>query len=228
MRGACGWPSRPSRRDGKSPSMRGGTEGLPPVEQREGYRLVRTPRDWRYHRSWARASRSGGAIGRRWLGSGHRRRRSRSATPPRGSRLPRLGHSNGGIGGSAIREFPCNRWAGRSRSRMWPNRLTSGMACGQARCRLWLRMRRRHGGPTIYDSRDIFMRSGKLARLGRPGRDLLGIGGAAMGTRAPGDDDERVLRGPDRRATPGSPGPAIVMNTRPRGGRRLPRTGPHP
>ena len=35
------------------------------------------------------------------------------------------------------------------------------------------RMRRRHGGRTIYDSRDVFMHSRQYARLGRPGRNLL-------------------------------------------------------
>jgi glycosyltransferase involved in cell wall biosynthesis len=35
------------------------------------------------------------------------------------------------------------------------------------------RLRRRHGGRTIYDSRDVFMRSRLFARLGRPGRWLL-------------------------------------------------------
>ena len=35
------------------------------------------------------------------------------------------------------------------------------------------RMRGRHGGRTVYDSRDVFMHSRKFARLGRPGRYLL-------------------------------------------------------
>ena len=35
------------------------------------------------------------------------------------------------------------------------------------------RMRRRHGGRTIYDSRDVFMQSRQYARLGRPGRNVL-------------------------------------------------------
>jgi len=34
-------------------------------------------------------------------------------------------------------------------------------------------IRSRHGGRTIYDSRDVFMRSREFARLGRPGRTIL-------------------------------------------------------
>ena len=36
-----------------------------------------------------------------------------------------------------------------------------------------LSMRRRYGGRTIYDSRDVFMRSREYARLGQPGRSIL-------------------------------------------------------
>ena len=76
------------------------------------------------------------------------------------------------------------------------------------------RMRRRHGGRTIYDSRDIFMHSRKFARLGRPGRNLLEWA------------ERRWARGADRVLTVNDayaelleeqlrvPRPAVVMNCR--------------
>lgn len=75
------------------------------------------------------------------------------------------------------------------------------------------RMRRRFGGRTIYDSRDIFMQSRKFARLGRPGRILLELAERRWARRA-----DRVLTVNDSyaellEARLRVPRPAVVMNT---------------
>src|SRR3954451_2363372 len=75
------------------------------------------------------------------------------------------------------------------------------------------RMRHHHGGRTVYDSRDIFMRSRKFARLGRPGRLLLEWAERRWARRA-----DRVLTVNDWYADllEGDLGilrPAVVMNT---------------
>jgi glycosyltransferase involved in cell wall biosynthesis len=145
--------------------------GLAPVEERDGFRLVRAPKDWRY------------------LVPGLRRivrRRYRAAM----ARKP----SSSALGGAAqntsrsrfrfrplerwhwwqrIREFPLQPmgWAIALEEVVEPADVWHGMWAGSLPA--LARLRRRHGGRTVYDSRDIFMHSRKFARLGRPGRNLL-------------------------------------------------------
>ena len=138
------------------------------VEERDGYRLVRVPHDWRF------------------LVPGLRRvmrRRYRVAmgrTPP---------PSTAGLasGSKRLRFRPLERWHWWQRIREFPLQpigwsigldevaepadIWHGMWAGSLPA--LARMRRKHGGRTVYDSRDVFMRSRKFARLGRPGRYLL-------------------------------------------------------
>ena len=70
------------------------------------------------------------------------------------------------------------------------------------------RLRRRHGGRTIYDSRDVYMQSRELRPARPPGRYLLESARAALGARGrPGADRQRRLRRPAR---PAAPGPATA------------------
>lgn len=145
--------------------------GLAAVEERDGYRVVRAPRDWRYVVPGLRR------IARR-------RYRAAMARPPSSWPAP----STGGEGaGRRWRFRPLDRWHWWLRVREFPLRpmgwavalddvvepadIWHGMWAGSLPA--LARMRRRHGGRTIYDSRDIFMRSRLFARLGRPGRSVL-------------------------------------------------------
>ncbi|MEO8436828.1 MAG: glycosyltransferase [Chloroflexota bacterium] len=145
--------------------------GLAPVEERDGYRVVRAPRDWRYivpglrgiarrryraamarlPSSWPPSSASGADAGRRW-------------------RFRPLDRWHWWL---RVREFPLRPmgWAVALDDVVEPADIWHGMWAGSLPA--LARMRRRHGGRTIYDSRDIFMKSRSFARLGRPGRSVL-------------------------------------------------------
>ena len=136
----------------------------------DGYRLVRAPHDWRYLVPGLR---------------GVTRRRYRAAMAPDAASVDARGPA---AGVEALVDFrPLERWHWWQRIREFPLQpmgwaialddvaepadIWHGMWAGSLPA--LARMRRRHGGRTIYDSRDIFMRSRKFARLGRPGRYLL-------------------------------------------------------
>ena len=145
--------------------------GLAPVEQRDGYRLVRAPREWRYLVPGLRR-----IARRRYAASMARKPASavgavtRTDTTPRRIRFRPLERWHWW---QRIREFPLQPmgWAIALDDFVEPADIWHGMWAGSLPA--LDRMRRRHGGRTIYDSRDIFMWSRKFARLGRPGRTLL-------------------------------------------------------
>lgn len=153
--------------------------GLPPVEQRDGYRLVRASWEWKLAvpglRGRARrrvaasmaAERAPGQAGAerqgtvRPSGLAGRLRRSRPL-----ERLPWW---------VRLREFLLRPrgWAVALEAVVEPADIWHGMWVGSLPA--LLAMRRRHGGRTIYDSRDVFMRSREYARLGQPLRSLFAL-----------------------------------------------------
>ncbi len=165
--------------------------GFAPVEERDGYRLVRASWDWRFAvpglRRLARrrvaaamagsapADRSGGAPER--VGDGD----AAGGVVRRASRMPgRLARRAAGVGPlerwhwwRRVREFPLRPmgWANALEDVVEPADVWHGMWAGSLPALAG--MRRRHGGRTIYDSRDVFMRSREFARLGWPGRAIL-------------------------------------------------------
>ena len=144
--------------------------GLAPVEQRDGFRLVRAPRDWRYLVPGLR-----GIARRRYRAAMARKPSSAAAagtTKQTRSRL-RLRPLERWHWWQRVREFPLQPmgWAIALDEVVEPADVWHGMWAGSLPA--LARVRRRHGGRTIYDSRDIFMQSRKFARLGRPGRSLL-------------------------------------------------------
>jgi glycosyltransferase involved in cell wall biosynthesis len=152
--------------------------GLAPVEERDGYRIIRAPRDWRYIIPGLRR------IARR-------RYRAAMARDPSSWKAAAVAAAaadeDATSAGRSFRFRPLERWHWWPRIREFPLRpmgwaialddvvepaeIWHGMWAGSLPA--LARMRRRHGGRTIYDSRDVFMRSRQYARLGRPGRDLL-------------------------------------------------------
>jgi len=149
--------------------------GLEPVEERDGYRLIRVPREWRYLVPVLRR---------------RARRRYRAAiarTPSSRSGAARPDATGGGTRVRRIRFRPLERWHWWQRIREFPLQpmgwaiaLDDVVEPADVWHGMWAgslpaldRMRHHHGGRTVYDSRDIFMRSRKFARLGRPGRLLL-------------------------------------------------------
>lgn len=161
--------------------------GLPEVEIRDGVRLVRVPFDWRL---------AVPVLGRLIRGRlGHRLADAapvyvESVAPqapadassiadrvpgpirPAGRFAFRIGR---GIRRRwrVIRTFPLRPlgWASALESVAEPADIWHGMWAGSLPA--LVRMRRRHGGHAIYDSRDIYMRSREFERLGWPTRPLL-------------------------------------------------------
>lgn len=187
--------------------------GLAPVEERDGYRLVRAPWDWRYkvpglrliarrryRAAMARKPSASRAVAGREADTS--RRRSIFQALERWHWWPR------------IREFPLRPmgWAVALDDVVEPADVWHGMWAGSLPA--LARMRRSHGGRTIYDSRDVFMHSRQYARLGRPGRNLLEWA------------ERRWARGADRLLTVNDayagllakhlrvPRPTVVMNCR--------------
>ena len=163
---------------GRSPSTRGGIAGSPPSSSGTGIGSSGHRTSGAISCRVCAASRAGD-IGPRWPG----RRRRCAGGGPRASPaiagatdpaiLPLPAARTLALVAARSASSPCSRWAGRSPSTMSPNRPTSGTGCGRAPCRRSIGCAGRHGGRTIYDSRDVFMHSRKFARLGRPGRYLL-------------------------------------------------------
>lgn len=143
--------------------------GLAPVEERDGYRLVRAPWDWRFAvlglRGLARR-RATAAMAR----TTHAAQGDQAGKPRRARRLRPLERWHWW---PRIREFPLRPmgWASALDSVVEPADIWHGMWAGSLPALAC--MRRRHGGRTIYDSRDVFMRSREFARLGGPGRAIL-------------------------------------------------------
>jgi glycosyltransferase involved in cell wall biosynthesis len=150
--------------------------GLAAVEERDGYRLIRAPRDWRYLvpglRRIARR-RYKAAMARKpssWAASSAKADANADGPSKRSVRFRPLDRWHWWL---RIREFPLRPmgWAIALDDVVEPADIWHGMWAGSLPA--LDRMRRRHGGRSIYDSRDVFMRSRLFARLGRPGRDLL-------------------------------------------------------
>ncbi len=146
--------------------------GLAPVEERDGYRLVRAPRDWRYIVPGLRR-----LARRRYRAAMARKPSSWNAATTAGSeaslRSTLFSPLERWHWWPRIREFPLRPmgWAVALDDVVEPADVWHGMWAGSLPA--LARMRRRHGGRTIYDSRDVFMQSRQYARLGRPGRNLL-------------------------------------------------------
>jgi glycosyltransferase involved in cell wall biosynthesis len=192
--------------------------GLAPVEERDGYRIVRAPSSWRYIIPVLRR------IARR-------RYRAAMARDPSSWKVAAVDAGADEESGSAkpsLRFRPLGRWHWWARIREFPLRpmgwalalddvvepadVWHGMWAGSLPA--LTRMRRRLGGRTIYDSRDVFMRSRQFARLGRPGRDILEWVERRWARRA-----DRVLTVNDSYAgllaeQLGVPRPTVVMNCR--------------
>ena len=167
--------------------------GLAPVEQRDGYRLVRAPREWRYfvpglrrlarrryRAAMARAHAPAPAI-RAHASAWHRQRYEHDRRD--GSEFRPLERWHWW---QRIREFPLQPmgWAIALDDVVEPADIWHGMWAGSLPA--LDRMRRRHGGRTIYDSRDIFMRSQEVRPSRSPGPDAAGMGRAALGTPTTG------------------------------------------
>lgn len=171
--------------------------GLPSSEDRDGYRMVRVPNDWRLavpglrgraNERWsARLAREvAGAEGGsttalppmpRETGPGSliargadRIRRVPRRILRRIDRLKPLDHWHWWL---RVREFPLRPigWGAGLEVVAEPADIWHGMWAGSLPA--LVRLRDRHGGRAIYDSRDVFMRSRTFARLGWPGRAVL-------------------------------------------------------
>jgi glycosyltransferase involved in cell wall biosynthesis len=140
--------------------------GLAPVEERDGYRIVRASWDWRFAVPGLR-----GLARRRTSSVMARNATAQTATVAR--RPARLRPFERWHWWPRIREFPLRPmgWAVALGDVAEPADVWHGMWAGSLPA--LAAMRRRHGGRTIYDSRDVFMRSREFARLGRPGRAIL-------------------------------------------------------
>lgn len=160
-------------------------EGLPVTEERDGYRIVRAPFDWRLavpglrgparrRLAAAMAASPTSSVGDTEAGDGPpdveavglarvslvRRIRRRLLRPAR--RWWRL-----------VRFFPLypRGWAAALDEVAQPADIWHGMWAGSLPA--LDRLRRRLGGRTIYDSRDVYMQSRDFATAGWPGRSIL-------------------------------------------------------
>jgi len=165
--------------------------GLPAVEESDVYRLVRAPFDWRLavpllgrlaRRQWAAQMAVEVAPGR----AGRPRR-----SPGRPPSVPRRASMRTAKARSAIRRarrpfrafrrrwwrmllhFPLTGlgWAQGLDPVVEPADIWHGMWAGSLPA--LAHMRARHGGRTIYDSRDVYLLSRDFASAGRPGRSIL-------------------------------------------------------
>jgi glycosyltransferase involved in cell wall biosynthesis len=174
--------------------------GLPAVEQRDGYRLVRVPADWRLAvpglRSGARrraaallAEAGPAALVVEDATDGEPVDPSDDTGDPAGAPLqePTAGEASVGLMGRVLRRMrrPFGRW--RRLVRMFPMRPLGWAVALEAVVEpadiwhgMWAgslpaleRMRRGYGGRTVYDSRDVYMESRDFARLEWPLRPIL-------------------------------------------------------
>lgn len=163
--------------------------GLPVTEDLDGYRLVRAPWDWRLAVPWLRRSARRRAAARMAstaiasaAGPGTEAITRSAATPGWARRsLPRRALARIGRPLAPryrhwrrlIELFPLTPlgWAAGLGPVVEPADIWHGMWAGSLPA--LVRMRRRHGGRTIYDSRDVYMQSRDFAHAGQPGRGLL-------------------------------------------------------
>lgn len=181
--------------------------GLPPVEERDGYRLVRVPFDWQLavpglrggvrRRAAAAMAEAAAAYaatlearaadrpdaGEIDIGSGPADEGAPGAGigPARVARLPGrvLRHITRRVTRPfkrwwrLVRIFPLRPlgWASALETVAKPADIWHGMWAGSLPA--LRRMQDRHGGRTIYDSRDVYMRARDFERAGGPGKRLL-------------------------------------------------------
>ena len=176
--------------------------GQPPVEQRDGYRLIRADFDWRLAVPLLRR----GARRRSAARMAEAARHHESHTADGGTQEPETGEGATARGTNGVRPGSVNpllwglrlalravRKAGRTVKRWrrlvlmfplrplgWATALESVVEPADVWHGMWAgslpaleRMRRLHGGRTIYDSRDVYMLSRDFARLEWPFRPIL-------------------------------------------------------
>jgi glycosyltransferase involved in cell wall biosynthesis len=161
--------------------------GLAPVEERDGYRLVRASWDWRFAipgLRWLARRRVRAAMARTILTGPGRSKLAAATVEPAATPEP----DEGAVEARRKRRLrPFERWHWWPRIREFPLRPMGWAVALDAVAEpadiwhgMWAgslpaleRLQRRHGGRTIYDSRDVFMRSREFTRLGQPGRAIL-------------------------------------------------------
>lgn len=173
--------------------------GLAPVEERDGYRLVRASWEWqlgvpilrrrarrRIAAAMALAAREtakvSGGPGSGISASGDAPSAGAASTTSASSQ-----RAPAGLAQRPRRARPFERWHWwvrirefLLRPRGWAAALHDVVEPADVWHGMWvgslpavLAMRHRFGGRAIYDSRDVFMRSREYARLGQPGRSIL-------------------------------------------------------
>lgn len=184
-------------------------QGLPLVDERDGYRVVRVPYDWQLAIPGLR----GGA--RRRLADAMTLAAAPAAPEEDGEVEGWTGNDDPGVGvdptgdGSSVADTPVEsgrvrplpiRLAGRAKRRitrpyrrwwrllrtfpLYPMGWAAALETTAEPADIWhgmwagslpalARLRGRHGGRTIYDSRDVYMQSRDFARAGWPGKAIL-------------------------------------------------------
>ncbi len=144
--------------------------GLPAVETHAGYRIVRVPAAWRLPLPWRKGP---GRLTGRDLAAGAD---DGSGGPPSSGPLQ---HAGGAVATlrrwrRQVRGFPLRPrgWAAALDAVVAPTSLWHGMWAGSLPA--LDRQRRRLGGMTLYDSRDVFMQSREWVKLPWPLRAILG------------------------------------------------------
>ena len=166
--------------------------GLPPIEDRDGVRIIRAPFGWRFAVPFFRNGaqhRVAKAIAAAGLASGgtlpvrrpswvrRRLRNLRSRVPPaRGFLkllLPRRTRERVRQRWRMLKMFPLNGigWAAALEDMVEPADIWHGMWAGSLPA--LTRLRRRMGGRTIYDSRDVYMLSRSFATAQQPWKWIL-------------------------------------------------------
>ena len=170
-------------------------KGLPQVEERDGIRIIRAPFGWRlavpFLRERARrraaramaAAQAGGPVGTKPPTAAprprrrHRRRSLRSLRPSLRAIvktfLPRGLRERVRQRWRLLKMFPINGigWAAALEETVEPADIWHGMWAGSLPA--LTRLRRRFGGRTIYDSRDVYMHSRAFAQTGQPWKWIL-------------------------------------------------------
>jgi glycosyltransferase involved in cell wall biosynthesis len=200
-------------------------QGLPVVEERDGYRIVRVAWDWRLAVPWLRRK------ARHRVAAAMAKAPTERAARPTGiaevieQPMPSMPVPRG-IAWQVLRRLVGTRRQWWRRLRLFPL-YGMGWAEGLARAAepadLWhgmwagslpalARMRSMFGGRAIYDSRDVYLESRDLAGSGRPGKQLL-----AWLERRWARSADRVLTVNEAyagllAAQLGVPRPAVVLN----------------
>lgn len=153
--------------------------GLAAVEERDGYRLVRVPFDWQLAIPGLRG------------GARRRAAAAMAAAPMPGQAAvmvePRISGPARRLAGRLKRRLMRPIWRWWRLARVFPLRPLGWAAALETVAEpadiwhgMWAgslpalkRLRRRHGGRTIYDSRDVYMQSRDFAEAGGPGKRTL-------------------------------------------------------